>query len=277
MQDGSWLDQVTLFGERFDRDHAIEVANFIVTFGIPLDASDMARFDDKIETIKEHFPAVDRSSGLHIQIGGRPGEPPPPPKELAEYGPNGDPRWTGEFGSHVVAVSSRAYESRDVTWPEANVRLNALLDCVDEFKPVRSIDYSVTDAFFAKTSSAALVCRNFFVANSHLPERLMQYDDPRWDISHGWFEHGKSGEKTLIRIDAKGVVKNDQTIFRLSNLNSYRPAKMLPLRDFRVDGNGTLIEREFDRFHIANKNFVKSVLNPELLQRMGLNGGEHAG
>ena len=176
-----------------------------------------------------------------------------------------------------MAVSSRSYESRDVTWPEAKSRLNALLDCVDPFKPVRSIDYSVTDAFFAKTNSEALVCGNFFVENPHLPRRLMQYDDPRWDISHGWFESGESGENTLVRFDAKGIVSNDQTIFRLSNLNSCRPAKMLPLKEIRADDSGTLIEREFDRFHIANKDFAKSVLNPELHQRMGLKGGKDAG
>ena len=276
MQDLNWLGQIELFGERFGRGNAIEVANFIVALGIPLDEADMVRFEAKKETIKEQFPSVERTAGLQIQFGEGSGRPPPLPWRLTEYDRNGEPLWTGEFGQHIVVVSSRAYMTRDDIWPEAMKRLHTLLDCVDEYKPVRSIDYGVTDAFSAKTAARALVCSNFFVNNQHLPARLLGYDDPRWDISQGWFEHDENGESTLVRFDARGIVENDRTVFQLNNVNSCRLAKESPLQELRARDDGKFIEQTFNRFHIANKEFVRSVLNPRLLERMGLKESEDA-
>ena len=176
----------------------------------------MARFDAKMEEIKNYFPSVERTSGLQIQFGKGSGRPPPLPWQLTEYSRNGEPLWTGEFGNDLMVVSSRAYVKRDDIWPAAKDRLDALLDCVDEYKPVRSIDYSVTDAFSAKTAAGALVCSNFFVENQHLPTRLLEYEDPRWDISQGWFEPGENENdgSTLVSSTREALWR---TIRRSSN------------------------------------------------------------
>jgi len=61
---GDWLDKITLFGEPFGRDNAIEVANFMIVFGIPLDEADMKCFESRKEAIKEYFPSMEQSQGL---------------------------------------------------------------------------------------------------------------------------------------------------------------------------------------------------------------------
>jgi len=270
---GDWLDKITLFGEPFGRDNAIEVANFMIVFGIPLDEADMKCFESRKEAIKEHFPSMEQSQGLHVHFGNESEKPPPPPPlawKLSEYGRDGEPLWTVEFGNQGVVVSSRAYDKGDDVWPKAKDCLNALLDCVSPYMPVQSILYSVTDSFSAKKDDGALVCPNFFVENERLPAHLLEYRDPRWDISQGWFENGDDGEVTLVRFDAKGFLENDRTIFQFSNAHSRRLANEPPLKELLATHDGSFIEQTFDGYHTANKTFVMSVLKPDLLRRMGM-------
>ena len=164
------IDHIHLFGERFGQKHAIEVVNFIVSFAAPIDASDHARFDESRKSIEEEFPSVETPAGVQIQLNlNAPkasvssGQPTTEPKAMTEFARNGAPSWTATFGDqNQIIVSSRAYSGWEKVWPEAKRRLSVLLNCIDPYKPVRSLEHSVTDTFWASTEFKALVCKNFF-------------------------------------------------------------------------------------------------------------------
>ena len=271
------IEHIHLFGEHFGESHAIEIVNFIISFAAPIDASDHARFGEQQDRILELFPSIEALAGVHIQFTANfpqgniaSGQPPTTPKVLTEFARNGSPCWTATFGeNNQIVVSSRAYNGWENVWPEAKTRLEALLACVDPYKPVRSVEHSVTDTFSSPTERKALVCRNFFVENPHLPAHLLTYDDPRWDISHGWFDEFEGGNQRLVRFDARGVLQNHLTVFSVSNLNALRPDKFRPLREYLTNSSSEL-EETFSNFHEANKDFLRKILNKRLLKKMKL-------
>ena len=271
------FEHINLFGENFGQSHAIEIVNFIVSFAAPIDASDHARFEESQDEIRGLFPSVEALARVQIQFNMNSpqasvssGQPPNAPKILTEFARNGAPCWTATFGDqNQIVVSSRAYDGWDTVWPEAKRRLAVLLACVDPYKPVRSIEHSVTDTFSSPTERKALVCKNFFVDNPHLPAHLLSYDDPRWDISNGWFDDFEGGNPKLVRFDARGFLQNQLTVFSVSNLNAFRPDNFRPLRAYLANGAQEL-ETSFSNFHKANKEFLRKILNSQLLEKMGL-------
>ncbi|MFQ6554097.1 TIGR04255 family protein [Aestuariibius insulae] len=271
------FEHIRLFGENFGQRHAIEIVNFIVSFAAPIDASDHARFEDHRGAIQDMFASVEALTGVQIQFNVNSpqpsvssGQPPTAPKVLTEFARNGAPRWTATFGDqNQIVVSSRAYDGWEAVWPEAKRRLAVLLECIDQYKPVRSIEHSVTDTFSSPTERNALVCKNFFVENPHLPTHLLEYGDPRWDISHGWFDDFEGDSQKLVRFDARGFLQNQLTVFSVSNLNALRPDRFQLLRDYLAN-DAQELESSFSNFHEANKEFLRKILHHQLLRKMGL-------
>ncbi len=91
--------------------HAIEVVNFSVILGIPLDTTDNNRFETKISQIREHFPYTEDTQTLLFAIGPEPSASPPPPpgKELACYSNDGRKEWSGQFINNAIVVSCHQY------------------------------------------------------------------------------------------------------------------------------------------------------------------------
>ena len=268
------LDHIRLFGERFGQSHAIEVVNFIVRFAVPIDASDMARFDEKRTEITQNFPLLETLQGFHIQLGSAPGPVPKfvDPKALTEFNRDGSQRWSAVFGeNNQIVLQSHSYDGWSNVWPEAKRRLKLLLSCIDPYKPVRAIEHAVTDTFEAETHTNALTTSKFFVENPYIPAHLLEKDDPRWDVSHGWFaEEGQDKSDVLLRIDARGSRTNNLSIFNISNLHSLRPRVALPLQLILTEEEGSLLDQTFESFHKLNKEILCEILSPALLKRMKL-------
>jgi hypothetical protein len=102
-----------------------------------------------------------------------------------------------------------------------------------------------------------------------LPAHLLNYDDPRWDVSNGWFDDFEGSNQKLVRFDARGFLQNELTVFSVSNLNAFRPDRLRPLREY-LDNDTKQLETPFSNFHEANKEFLRKILNKELLEKMGL-------
>ena len=262
--------------------HAIEVVNFIVRLGISIDNSDVRRFDKETEELKQLFPAISDLLGIQIQLTPNQSQVAAPPpasnlplaKDLAYYDTDGQPIWSGKFQDDQILVSCRKYSTWEVIWPEAKQRLNALLKCVHEYKPVYSVDYSVTDTFSANRSEQILLARNLFKDSPFLPKKTVDNPDPRWDIGQGWFEtisNGNQNNSILVRVDARSWIQNDTVTASISNLHSQRFGMDTSVKDIKNSDDDTPdIEKIYAEFHEKNKKLLKQILVDELLVRMNL-------
>lgn len=265
------INSIKLYAET----HAIEVVNFSVHLGIPIQASDISRFDERIENLRELFPAINDVEGIRIQVTPDNGQVsttiPPIAKELMYFDADGQPIWVGNFQDNLVMVSCRKYSTWEKIWPEAKHRLKALLDCVDDYKPIHSIDYSVTDTFHANKSEEILFARNPFRDSQFVPLNLVHHSDPRWDISQGWFDSTDNLNQILVRVDAKSGIINKRVVASISNLHSQIFSKQMSVSEISRNNQNPLgIEQVFSKFHDKNKDLLKQNLIDDLLIRMRL-------
>ena len=263
-------DRIKLYAET----HAIEVVNFIVRLSIPIQTSDIRRFDERIEELKELFPAINDLPGIKIQFTpdhNQVATEAPPAKELMYFDSDGQPIWVGKFLDDQIMVSCRKYSTWEEIWPDAKHRLYALLNCVDEYKPIYSVDYSVTDTFSANKSEEILLAGSIFRDSSYLPKKMISHSDPRWDIGQGWFDSLDSVNEILVRVDAKSGIENDKVVASICNLHSQRFAESISVNDIVSSSNDTFsIEQIFSNFHHTNKELIKQILTDDLLIRMRL-------
>lgn len=265
------VEKISLYAEA----HAIEVANFVVNLGLPIDHADIRRFDKKVEALKDLFPAISSPEVLQIDFGDptrNPLPPPAPAKELALFSNDGKKEWVGAFGGAQVLVSCRKYTRWEEIWPSAKDRLDILLGCIDPYKPVHSVDYSVTDTFSAKKAADVLAPPDIFRKNGFIAKRILTARDPRWDFNQGWFDNPEDRDQILIRVDGRSGIQNDLVVASIGNLHSQRFGSGIDIGGLRAAGkDGSLrADRIFDDFHGKNKDLMRSLLVDELLVRMRL-------
>ena len=259
----------------YAKEHAIESEQFMLAFQSPLDTADGSLFDEKKHEIEDLFKAIDEPGTFRFMIGS--GSPPPEPvfKILNDYGRNGKPEWSGQFGENVVSVSSMQYTNWGEIWPSVKQRLNALLSCVNHFKFVGSIDYKVTDTLTEQISPEAkktLLSKNILKKGRWVPERLLSYTDPRWDFSSGFFHESNSKDSEILeRIEARSYLRGDHIVTSISNNFSLKIKEPVRLKELlqnsSVDGR---VAETFEKFHEENKVTIKSILSDDLLDRIGL-------
>ncbi len=260
----------------FAESNAIEVANFCVYLDSPIDHADNRRFDESYENdIKNLYPAISSPDMLHIRIGNQRQDSssttPVPVKQLSHYRSDGRPDWTGSFGENRILVSCHFYDSWESVWPAAKKRLGLLLGCVDQYKNIFSIDYSVTDTFNAKSIDKSLVPSNLFKDNEFIAKYILESKDSRWDFSQGWFENPTTQDQILMRIEGQGGIENDVVIASIVNLYSQRPGTRIAVKDLLDSADGSsVIDQVFERFHDQNKDLLRKLLVDGLLNRMGL-------
>ena len=258
-------------------NHAIEVVNFAVVFRSPLDSSDEARLEEKIEDLRPHFAAIDKPELFQVIVGesAPTNQPRPVMYQLNDFSRDGKPEWSAQFGDNAVAVSCKKYSGWSTVWPGANDRLMALLACVDAFKPVASIEYSVTDTFSEQLpqddSDLQLRPSNVFTKGSWVPDIFMDYHDPRWDFQAGKFSSESDEAERLERVDARSVLSGQRVLANLTHSLSYKFRSVPLLKDLmaRTAGQHNLQE-VFDNFHRLNKDVLGEILSEELTNKMGL-------
>lgn len=250
------------------KDHAIEVANFGVVLDIAIDKADMSRFEEQEPSLREHFPSISSPDVLQISLGTGQPEPHLPgivkPKNLAIFDEDGKPRWTAAFRDNHIFVSCHKYNGWEHVWPEAEKRLGALISCLDPYKPIKSLEFSITDTFTANKNDHALTAKNIFKSNKLMLEKLTQLDDPRWDFSAGWFENIRAEDEILIRLEGRSEIRNMDVVSSISNLHSWRFRKEKRISDF------SNISSSFDDMHDRNKELIRLVLRDDIKSRMGL-------
>lgn len=267
------IDKINLYAQ----SHAIEVANFVVNLGLAIDHADVRRFDERTDVLQRLFPAINSPDMFQIALGGPPPgnlrpPPPVPVKELTFFSNYGKPEWVGSFGESRVVVSCRKYTKWEEIWPSAKARLDALLQCIDPYKPVHSVDYSVTDTFSAMKSDAVLISPNIFKENNFVAKQILDSTDPRWDFSQGWFDNLDDNDQILVRIDGRSGVQNDLVVASIGNLHSQRFGTGIGVGELLVakDDEASRADHIFDSFHDKNKDLLKSLLVDDLLVRMRL-------
>lgn len=270
------LDQIELSAGQ----HAIEVANFAIFFATPLDQTDMRRFTDGQSSVAKLFPAIHPPNSLQLPL--------PPighvapqavevihPAELLLFGGDGRPTWTGQFGGNAIHVSCRAYTDWKQVWPAAEKRLTCLARLVDPHRLVSAVDYSVTDTFHADTKAQVLLASEIFEKTRFVPSCLNDYQDPRWDFSHAWFESVDGFGAVLVRVGGRGVLQGTKTSVSIDNTHSYRLAEAVEVSSLLGEsGKGAAshsrLAQIFERFHDRNKALLREILKDRLLARMRL-------
>lgn len=268
--EGMSTDSIMLFG----KDHGIESEQFTLVFRSPLDAADEGRFEEKRADIEEQFRAVDEPNVFQVVMGTEKQPPKPVIKILNDFGRNGKPEWSAQFGENAVSVSSMQYTKWEEVWPSVRERLNLLLSCVDPFKFVASIDYKVTDTLIEKIGPGTemkLLSRNILRAGDWVPGSLLSYGDPRWDFSAGVFQEASKASEILERVEARSFLNGDNIVTSISNIFSLRLKYPVRLKEYfqgdSIDGHVTGV---FEDFHDRNKVTIRSILTEALLSRMGL-------
>lgn len=266
------LDNIRLFSDT----HAIEVANFGVNLGLAIDNADVRRFDESMAKLRELFPAIDSPEVFQFAVGNAPpgqfrAPPPVPVRKLVYFANDGQPVWEGFFGENRILVSCRRYTGWEEVWPEAKVRMDALLGCIDQYKPIQSVDYSVTDTFSATKAEEALIAPNIFKPNNFVSAQILGTGDPRWDFSQGWFDNLQDNDQVLVRVESRSGIQNDLVVTSISNLHSQRFGAVNGVGELLQTGqNGSRADQIFDDFHDRNKDLLRSLLVDELLIRMRL-------
>ena len=258
----------------YAKDHGIESEQFTLVFRSHLDAADEGRFDEKRSEIEGLFRAIDEPNIFQVVMGNGSQPPKPVVKVLNDFGRNGKPKWSGQFGENAVSVSSMQYTNWEEIWPSVQERLNLLLSCVDPFKFVGSIDYKVTDTLSERIipdSKQALLSQNILKNGHWVPEGLLSYSDPRWDFSAGLFHNPNSEAEVLERVAARSFLSGYQIVISISNTFSLRLKVALRLKDLLQAGSVTgYVTETFEDFHNRNKVTIRSILANDLLERMGL-------
>ncbi|KAA0909532.1 TIGR04255 family protein [Aquicoccus porphyridii] len=268
------IEKIRLYAET----HAIEVANFVVNLALPIDRADERRFEEHIGDVKKIFPAINTGEIFQFALGGPPPSnvklpEPVPTRELTFFGNDGKPQWTGSFGESRVIVSCRRYTGWDDVWPDAKARLETLLGCLDQYKPVRSIEYSVTDTFNADKADDVLIPPNMFQDNDLVPRHILQLKDPRWDFNQGWFQAIDDEDQVLVRIEGRSAIQNNLVVASIGNLHSQRFGRQVSVGDaYDPNGAESVLSQTFDSFHDKNKELLRSTLTDDLQTRMGLKG-----
>ncbi|KJS41130.1 MAG: hypothetical protein VR71_20090 [Roseovarius sp. BRH_c41] len=267
---GMSIDSIKLYANT----HAIESEQFTLVFRSPLDSADEGRFDERRPEIEELFRAIDEPDVFQVMVGEGPQPPKPVIKVLNDFGRNGKPEWSGQFGENAVSVSSMQYTNWAEIWPSVQNRLKLLLNCVDTFKFVGSIDYKVTDTFTEKVipnNKGALLSKNILKKGNWVPEGLLSYEDPRWDFSSGLFHSPNERSEVLERVEARSFLTGDQVVTSISNTFSLRLKAAIRLKDLLEGGNVTgRVTETFEDFHDKNKVTIRSIFVNDLLKRMGL-------
>lgn len=266
------LQNINLHGE----SHAIEVANFAITFSGAFDAEDAKRFCDKEKELMKFFPHISKSENVKLMV---------PAQNLNEiasqsstnlsyfaYNENDDSDWIGFLGNNQIAISCRKYTKWNSVWKDAKERLEAFLECIAPDKPISSINYGVTDTFNAKRSDEILIPSNIFRKNEYIALRIANGTDPRWDFSEGWYEGMTENDHVLVRLEAKSGISEDKVITSINNMHSriFKPG--IGIEQLLKKGANHVPQAElvFDHLHNKNKRLMRKIFVDELLDRMGL-------
>ena len=242
-------------------------------FRSPIDASDEGRFQEALASLEPYFGAIDEPELVQLVLG-ESSPPKPVLKHLADYGRDGKLDWSGSFGENAVSVACNRYTGWLEVWPQIMQRLGVLLACIDPFKNVGSIEYSVTDSMreeYRGEQELHLRSKNIFRKGTWVPDNLMSYEDPRWDFESGMFIEGDAIEQQLERVEAKAVISGSHVVASITNTFSLRFRKPVRLKELLK--NGELDQRAqqcFEEFHDKNKETIRSILVDDLLERMGL-------
>ena len=269
------IDSIRLYAAR----HAVEEMRFVIVLAAPMDSADMERFVEQQGEVSKLFPAIHHAPSVEVPVP--PIGPIPPhqievvqPAELCLYGEDGKPLWTGQFGGNAIAVSCRAYTKWAEVWPEAEKRLVSLAKLVDSYKPVRAIDYWVTDTFHADKESGVSLASQLFRKTPYVPAQINSYKDPRWDFAQGWFEQVDKLGAVLKRISGRGAIHGQTVVASIDNTLSYRPAppfiKLGTLLAKKQASSGNKLAQTFNLFHDMNKDLLRQLLDKRLLAKMGI-------
>lgn len=260
--------------ELYAGDHAIEYEVFAIVFRSHIDSGDEARFEEHRKSLEELFGAIDTPDFIELSFGSKPA-PRTVMRQLSDFGRDGTPIWNAQFGENAIALTCRRYTGWEKVWPDVVERLSLLLSCIDPFKPVRSIEYTVTDNLrqrMREEGKTDLLAKNIFRSGASLvPPWLLHYDDPRWDFQSGRFIEHTDAAETLERLEAKSVLAHPSIVTTITNTISFRYKNTTRVKE--LFSNATIsaaLADTFSRFHDKNKETVRDVLVDDLLTRMGL-------
>lgn len=254
--------------------NGIEVANFAINFALPIDRVEMRRFNDKEESIKKIFHLFNDRDGFDVPIASPLGNRASPREHiaLAYVATNGEREWSGLFGNNKIVVSCHKYTNWEEVWPSAKNRLQALLECLDPCKPVRSMDYYVTDTYVEKLTDE-IQDTSYSFPNKSISGQILKNRDPMRGFIESWFDNYIERDHVLERMAARSGIHENNVITSISNLQSQKFISEKPAQELISSGasDSALIESVFNKFHREYENLVEKILAHEVRNYIELN------
>lgn len=253
-------------------DHAIEQVTFTIGFARPFTEADLAVFRKRHDLWADTLPAMRDPAVFAVQIedGSAVRVEKAPGVEFAFMRPDGSPVWAMRVLGPEIVVECTRYSRWARVWGAAQRYFGLALDLVSEGEgePNAMLRTSlvVQDAFKAPADGADL--RSLFVNTDLLPEAMFGRGSD-WHVNTGWF----SDLETLrvlhnLNIDGAGDVA--------SNIARVRIQHVMTVIRGPADVNETASERRdwlgkaMDALHLENKALVGRLLQPALLNRIGM-------
>ena len=257
-------------------NHAIVEVVFGVAFARQFSTREVEAFANTHAEWKADLPRVNRSQTVEFVVGGVPLPPqvPVPASTGVMFDrvkPDGNIAWRLAVENQNINVHCLEYDRWNEIWPKVSAYIEKASLSFAQNNHIVGVLLQYIDVFDWRGPSEGYDLGTLLNSDSALvPSDLMKRGD-LWHLHQGWFTKDglPSPGRLLERLHMDGV--QDQTTTPLVKIDSYMQLQMsqrMPVDQFF--GEGELGPTIFNSLHDRNKTLVKSVLAPEMADRIGL-------
>lgn len=187
--------------------------------------------------------------------------------------PDGEPVWQLAVFHNQVEVRASRYTRWNTMWDTAKEMLLAALAIIARAEKgdmlLDAITHRVTDKFYA---DKGYKLDQLLKRDRVLPEHLFTHGGDYWHTNTGWFEP-EGGKLTLSRltVGAQGrqAEQDVEVAIDLSEMRIF-PPDAPTARSKLTDDLAPVLEAAMTELHGRNKMFMQRVLQPEVLDAIGL-------
>lgn len=259
------------------KNNAIETAAFALNFGRLLDGDAFKRLADALETLAEELPGLEKRQGIRMQfgVGVAPVQSQSEHTDIARFiaGATGEHEWRISLEGPLLTVRCQQYTRYDEVWARAERYLllcqaaigaefqaaEASLQIVDRFDYAPAAD---------ETVEAAYDIGELFQPGSRYLTPHAYEAGLLWHVFQGWFDHCDQ-RRHLHQLNVSSTPTGESTFGAIID---YRGSTNL-LEEGGADKQATTdLSGIFAHMHEVNVGLMKHLLQPEKLQKIGMEG-----